>query len=285
MLNVKMYVLPLKKIQPVRLTEGLCRDQYQPLKNKIFFVYMVVIYKYPLPCGLQIINTASSLSFAIFSWFTACISSSPPRIIYMCASICQGLSSYLSYHLRTASNLYSSSLFLSNSLSIQVNPPFLFPTSFLFTHTYPLFSRPPSLSPHPSPFLSLSPALCVLLRRSNFPFDFGGNAFFTNQRGSQAAPPPPPHLPPFLPPPLLSLPPSLLQSLFLAPLGPPGQRGDKGAPIISLLVLIWAAQGFQVPPITPRNIITSSPGNTVPHTHTLTHTCMHRLSDTDTHRL
>lgn len=185
------------------------------------------------------------------------------------------------------SNLYPSSLFPSNSVSIQVNPPFLFPTSFLFAHTYPLFSPAPSLSPHPSPFLSLSlsPALCVLLRRSNFPFDFGGNAFFTNQRGSQAAHPPPPSP---LPLSSSSFPPSLPpQSLVLAPFGPPGQRGDKGAPIISLLVLIWAAQGFQVPPITPRNIITSSPGNTVPHTHTLTHahTGMHRLSDTDTQRL
>lgn len=74
---------------------------------------------------------------------------------------------------------------------------------------------------------------------------------------------------PSLPPPPSPLPP---QSPILAPLGPPGQRGDKGAPIISLLVLIWAAQGFQVPPITPRNIITSSPGNTVPRTHTLLHT-------------
>lgn len=47
---------------------------------------------------------------------------------------------------------------------------------------------------------------------------------------------------------------------------PPGRWRDKGAPIISLLVLIWAAQGFQVPPITPRNIITISPGNTSPYT-------------------
>lgn len=201
----------------------------------------------------------------------------------MCAPICQGLSSYLLYHLRTISNLYpSSSLFLSNSISIQVNSPFLFPTSFLFTHTYPLFSPPPFLSPHPSPFLSLSFLLCV--------FCFGAVIFrlisevmhFLQIKEEARLHPPPPHLPPSS----SSFPPSLPpQSLVLAPLGPPGQRGDKGAPIISLLVLIWAAQGFQVPPITPRNIITSSPGNTVPHTHTLTHTCMHRLSDTDTHRL
>lgn len=62
------------------------------------------------------------------------------------------------------------------------------------------------------------------------------------------------------PPPLLSL------DLLLLPCSsPPGQWGDKGAPIISLLVLIWAAQGFQVLPITPRNIITSSQGNISSH--------------------
>lgn len=167
---------------------------------------MVVIYKLPLPYGLQVINTVSSLSFAIFSWSTACISSSPLRIIYMCAPICQGLSSYLSYHLRTISNLYPSSLFLSSSISIQVNSPFLFPTSFLFTHTYPLFSPPPFLSPHPSPFLSLFFLLCV--------FCFGAVIFrlisevmhfLQIKEEARLHPPPPPHLPP---PPLLSLPPS-----------------------------------------------------------------------------
>lgn len=139
-------------------------------------------------------------------------------------------------------NLYAPISYLSASLSPQLTPPFPFPP------VHCLLSLPPS------------PALCVMLRHSNFPFDFGGNAFFTNQRGSQAPTPPFPHP----------------RSPSLAPLSPPGQRGDKGAPIISLLVLIWAAQGFQVPPITPRNIITSSSGNTAPHAHTLADTEAHR---------
>lgn len=165
---------------------------------------------------------------------------------------------------------------------------FPLPSSIVFTGRHPLNLH----LPHPSPVLPIFPALCVLLRSSNFPFDFGGNAFFTNQRGSQPAPPPlTPSQVLFLHPsfPLSLPPPCALPSLspVLAPLGPPGQRGDKGAPIISLLVLIWAAQGFQVPPITPRNIITSSPGNTVSLRHTLmhTHTHMHRPSYTDAHRL
>lgn len=112
------------------------------------------------------------------------------------------------------------------------------------------------------------------------------------EEAGAAHPPPPAPRTILLPPPQLPSPTSLLptttaalppQSPVLAPLGPPGQRGDKGAPIISLLVLIWAAQGFQVPPITPRNIITSSPGNTAPHTHT--DTGMHTLSDADARRL
>lgn len=151
---------------------------------------------------------------------------------------------------------------------------FPLPSSIVFTSENPLNLLPP----HPSSVHSIFPALCVLLQSSNFPFDFGGNAFFTNQRGSQPAPLHPPKssssTPPSLLLSLLSVP-SLLSLPVLAPLGPPGQRGDKGAPIISLLVLIWAAQGFQVPPITPRNIITSSPGNTVSLPHTLMHTHTH----------
>lgn len=107
---------------------------------------------------------------------------------------------------------------------------FPLPSSIVFTAEYPLNLLPP----HPFPVLSIFLALCVLLRSSNFPFDFGGNAFFTNQRGSQPAPPPTPSQVLFLQP---SFPPSLpppraLPSLspILAPLGPPGQRGDKGAP-------------------------------------------------------
>lgn len=212
------------------------------------------------------------------------ISSEDYIYIYMCVLLSVRVSPATSHTTYAPSQIY-------------IHPPFSYPTAYpyrwillssspppFYSHT-PIHCFLPLPSSHPTHLLfslslSLLPALCVLLRRSNFPFDFGGNAFFTNQRGSQAAPPSSsssPSLLHFFP----SLPP---QSLVLAPLGPPGQRGDKGAPIISLLVLIWAAQGFQVPPITPRNIITSSPGNTVPHTHTLTHTCMHRLSDTDTHR-
>lgn len=151
---------------------------------------------------------------------------------------------------------------------------FPLPSSIVFTSENPLNLLPP----HPSTVHSIFSALCVLLQSSNFPFDFGGNAFFTNQRGSQPAPLHPPKSSSSTPPSLLLslLPvPSLLSLPVLAPLGPPGQRGDKGAPIISLLVLIWAAQGFQVPPITPRNIITSSPGNTVSLPHTLMHTHTH----------
>lgn len=100
--------------------------------------------------------------------------------------------------------------------------PFPPPSSFLIhTHTHTSTGLPPYFPPHPSPFLSISPALCVLLQRSNFPFDFGGNAFFTNQRGSQATPPshsssftPPSSLPssPALPSRSSILPPSALQA-------------------------------------------------------------------------
>lgn len=88
---------------------------------------------------------------------------------------------------------------------------FPLPSSIVFTSGYPLNLLPP----HPSPVLSIFPALCVLLRSSNFLFDFGGNVFFTNQRGSQ-----PPHThpptPPFL---LLSLLP--MPSLLCLPFWPP----------------------------------------------------------------
>lgn len=117
-----------------------------------------------------------------------------------------------------------------------------------------------------APLLSYSP-LYVLLPLCNFPFDFGGNAFFTNQRGSQDAPHPPS-------PDLLLLPYS----------SPPGQWRDKGAPIISLLVLIWAAQGFQVLPITPRNIITSSQGNTSSHNLLDMKKLIHRVHNHHTHQ-
>lgn len=71
-------------------------------------------------------------------------------------------------------NLYAPISYLSASLSPQLTPPFPFPP------VHCLLSLPPS------------PALCVMLRHSNFLFDFGGNAFFTNQRGSQPPPPPTP---------------------------------------------------------------------------------------------
>lgn len=199
----------------------------------------------------------------------------------------------------SAGNIYVSSC-LSQSFQLPLIPPthylksilflpFSYPTAYLYrwlllssfpppfySHTYPLSSPPPSLPLHPSPSL----LLCV--------FCFGAVIFrlisevmhFLQIKEEARLPPPLlllllPSLSPFLslslPPTSSSFPPCPV-SRSRPPLGPPGQRGDKGAPIISLLVLIWAAQGFQVPPITPRNIITSSPGNTAPHTHTLEHT-------------
>lgn len=145
-----------------------------------------------------------------------------------------GLSIYLSNHLLTTSDPYPSILFSSpppsSSISIQVTPPFLFPTSFLFTHL-------PTVLPYLTPcllscptHLLFTPTLCVLLRRSNFPFDFGGNAFFTNQRGSQAAPTSSFSSSFFSP----SLPPSLLvfslPSLLFLPLSAPQAREEIKEP-------------------------------------------------------
>lgn len=95
---------------------------------------------------------------------------------------------------------------------------FQLPSSIVFTSEYPLNL----LYPHPFPVLSIFPALCVLLRSSNFPFDFGGNAFFTNQRGSQPAPPP--HTLPSL------FPSSLLPSSLFSSLCPPFSVSRSGPP-------------------------------------------------------
>lgn len=242
-------------------------------------VFEVVIHKFFPPLW------ATGHQYCIISFICHILAvcnvqiSSPVRI---CAPICQGFSSHLSPPTRPYVFIYILPTFDCTTVFYTGGSSFPLPSSFVFTGVHPLNL----LQLHPSPFLSIFPALCVLLRRSNFPFDFGGNAFFTNQRGSQPAPPSHRHthtLPTPIPPPLLpSLPPPHAlpsRSPVLAPLGPPGQRGDKGAPIISLLVLIWAAQGFQVPPITPRNIITSSQGNTVPLSHTFmhTHTCTEQI--------
>lgn len=86
--------------------EGRCEDW--SLQNEIYVVLEVAIHNFPLPRGLQVINTASSLSFAVFSWSTACISSSPLWKTYMWAPVFHSLSNFLSYHLRITSNLYSS---------------------------------------------------------------------------------------------------------------------------------------------------------------------------------
>lgn len=108
--------------------------------------------------------------------------SSPVRI---CAPICQGFSSHLSPPTRPYVFIYILPTFDCTTVFYTGGSSFPLPSSFVFTGVHPLNL----LQLHPSPFLSIFPALCVLLRRSNFPFDFGGNAFFTNQRGSQPAPP------------------------------------------------------------------------------------------------
>lgn len=156
----------------------------------------VVIYKFPVPCGLQVIRAASCLSF---SMSTARIGPSPPRTVYTSLRVA-------AHHLRTFPNPYPSSfsyppVYLHRWILLSESPP------PFYSHT-PIHC-PPSLPPHPSLFLSLSAALCVLLWHSNFPFDFGGNAFFTNQRGSRAAPPlSSSYLPPSIPPSSSVFPPS-----------------------------------------------------------------------------
>lgn len=182
----------------------------------------------------------------------------------MCTPICQGLSSYLfilpTHHLY----LFPPSLFPSNSVIYTGESFSSFPPPF-YSHTPIHCLLPPAPPIHFSPSL----LLCVFCFSAVIFRLISEVMHFLQIKEEARLPPLSLPSPPPLPPPPPSLPP---QSPVLAPLGPPGQRGDKGAPIISLLVLIWAAQGFQVPPITPRNIITSSPGNTVPHTHTLLHT-------------
>lgn len=176
----------------------------------IFFVFKVVIYKFFIfPVGYRSL-VLYHLSFAIFSWSTSCMSSSPPR---MCAAICRDFSSSLIPPTRRL-YLYPSSLFLFTSASIQVKPPFLFPTSFLFTHTYPLSSP---LSSRPTLF---SPSLLFCV------FCFGAVIFrlisevmhFLQIKEEARLPPPPSSSSSSSTPPYLLL---LLPSLPSLPFSPP----------------------------------------------------------------
>lgn len=144
-------------------------------------VFEVLIYKFFPPLW------ATGHQYCIISFICHILAvcnvqiSSPVRI---CAPICQGFSSHLSPPTRPYVFIYILPTFDCTTVIYTGGSSFPLPSSFVFTGVHPLNL----LQPHPSPFLSIFSALCVLLRRSNFPFDFGGNAFFTNQRGSQPAP-------------------------------------------------------------------------------------------------
>lgn len=124
------------------------------------FSLEVVIYKISHPCGLRAISSISALSFGIFSWLSACIHSSPPRIGYMYSPLCRGFSSYLLNHLRTA--------YIYIHLPFP-NPPCMytgessFPLSHLLSTHTPILclpTHPPSLAAVPHPFRLLSLSVC-----------------------------------------------------------------------------------------------------------------------------